>query len=252
LRFGGLTGADLAFVGAGRTFQNAPVDSDPSVIHVDTGLGRFDHHQPEVAGPDVCAAKLVWQAIAPDNPVLQRMVDYVTLVDNALVPPHETTHPFGVLNLIQGLNKACPDAPEAVVRTMLPMLDAWYAALEEQLAAEADFANAEYFPTPWGLGAKLRATGPVNQCIAYQAGVVVFVYRTVEGSLRVTAEARSSVDLTAVAAEVRSRDPEATWYLHPSKKLLLNGSRKATNVVPSRLSLDELVAIVANPAPVPT
>jgi nanoRNase/pAp phosphatase (c-di-AMP/oligoRNAs hydrolase) len=37
--------ASIKFVPAGQTFENKPVDSVSNIIHVDTGLGRFDHHQ---------------------------------------------------------------------------------------------------------------------------------------------------------------------------------------------------------------
>ncbi len=37
--------ADHDFVPAGQTLNGMQPDSDPNVIHVDTGLGRFDHHQ---------------------------------------------------------------------------------------------------------------------------------------------------------------------------------------------------------------
>ncbi len=36
--------AKLEFVPAGGTFGGESVDSDPDIVHVDTGLGRFDHH----------------------------------------------------------------------------------------------------------------------------------------------------------------------------------------------------------------
>ncbi|MFN3374909.1 MAG: hypothetical protein ACK44M_15270, partial [Chloroflexus sp.] len=45
MRFGPAKDADLQFVPAGRTWRDQPVDSDPHIIHVDTGGGRFDHHQ---------------------------------------------------------------------------------------------------------------------------------------------------------------------------------------------------------------
>src|SRR5689334_1200993 len=45
IRFGGATNADLQFVPAGATLDGLPVDADPQIVHVDTGGGRYDHHQ---------------------------------------------------------------------------------------------------------------------------------------------------------------------------------------------------------------
>ena len=73
-RFGGYKDAELAFIPTGNTLNGMPVDSDPEVIHVDTGRGRFDHHQEEVHGHHICSAKLVWQAVRPEDGALERLV----------------------------------------------------------------------------------------------------------------------------------------------------------------------------------
>jgi hypothetical protein len=52
--FPGWEEAHMAFVPAGTTLRGEPPDSDPEIIHVDTGFGDFDHHQTD---EDTCAAK---------------------------------------------------------------------------------------------------------------------------------------------------------------------------------------------------
>ena len=37
--------ARVRFVPAGETYKDQPVDSQPEILHVDTGLGELDHHQ---------------------------------------------------------------------------------------------------------------------------------------------------------------------------------------------------------------
>ncbi|MFN5934060.1 MAG: hypothetical protein ACK46D_07155, partial [Roseiflexaceae bacterium] len=74
-RFGGVTDVQLQFVPAGTTLNNQPVDSDPRVIHVDTGLGRFDHHQRHVR--TLSAAELVRRTVAPHDQVLERVIKQV-------------------------------------------------------------------------------------------------------------------------------------------------------------------------------
>ena len=37
--------AKIEFVKIGETWKNQKVDSDPSIVHIDTGSGRFDHHR---------------------------------------------------------------------------------------------------------------------------------------------------------------------------------------------------------------
>ncbi len=62
----------LRFVPAGMTLDKRPVDSDPHVIHVDTGGGRFDHHHTNDHA--LSAAELVRRAIAPADSALARIV----------------------------------------------------------------------------------------------------------------------------------------------------------------------------------
>ena len=57
---GGWEEALPAFVPAGTTLGRKPADSDPEVMHVDTGFGKYDHHQ---HNDDTCAAQLVFEEI---------------------------------------------------------------------------------------------------------------------------------------------------------------------------------------------
>src|SRR6185503_13256717 len=75
IRFGGATNADLQFVPAGATLDGLPVDADPQIVHVDTGGGRYDHHQR--AARNLCAAELVRRAVAPADAALERLVQQV-------------------------------------------------------------------------------------------------------------------------------------------------------------------------------
>jgi hypothetical protein len=247
-RFGGMADADLAFVPAGTTLGGRPADSDPHVIHVDTGFGRFDHHQPEVAGPAVCAASLAADALAPHDRALRRLVDWVIEVDNGREPPEQALHPFGVSALIHGLNLLSEGDARRVMELALPLLEAWYRSAQEHIVAEDELDRATWFETPWGPGAALAERSASPQQLAYARGAVLYVARTPEGWHRLTAPAWSAVDLREVAATLREREPDVGWYLHPSNKLLLNGSRKAPPRALTRHSLDDLVALVRAPA----
>lgn len=45
MRFDGASDAELDFVPAGSTWHDPAPDANPQIIHVDTGGGRYDHHQ---------------------------------------------------------------------------------------------------------------------------------------------------------------------------------------------------------------
>lgn len=52
------------------------------------------------------------------------------------------------------------------------------------------------------------------------------------------------IDLTLAYEQFRKMDPDATWFLHISKKMLLNGSVKNPDMKPTKLSLDEIIKVL--------
>lgn len=238
-RWGGFADAALAFVPAGTTLHDQHADSEPSVIHVDTGNGRFDHHMS--ADTSLSAAELVRRAVMPDDAVLERMVDVITLLDHARA---EGGSAPTIIDLIDGLNLLYPEQPDQVATATFVSLDAWLAREAKHHRLEAAFENRIEFDTPWGFGIALESPDGGSSRLAFRAGAVLYIYRDGKGNVGVVARSRSVVDLSQVLRDLRRIDPDADWYLHPSKRLLVCGTPKAPPCTPSRLSLDELVGVL--------
>jgi hypothetical protein len=238
-RWGGLDRAQLRFVPAGTTLNDIPADADPTIVHVDTGNGRFDHHM--TADTSLSAAELVRRAVAPEDAVLERVVDVITLLDHARAEGGTAPN---MIDLIEGLNLLHPDAPEQVAATTFINLDAWLAREAKQRRLEAAFDNRVEFDTPWGFGIAMESEDGGSSRLAFRAGAVLYIYRDGKGNMGIIAQSRSAVNLTQVLHDVRRIDPDADWYLHPSKRLLVCGTPKAPPKTPSRLSLDELVGVL--------
>ncbi len=238
-RWGGMQDAKVSFVPAGETFGGKPVDSDPRVVHVDTGGGRFDHHRTNDS--ELSAAELVRRFVAPGDLALTHLIRRVTQIDHAQVdvPPV-----FNVNDMIAGYHELHPDDPAAVVAAMLPNFDAWYASESRQLRLEAAFARRIEFDTPWGLGIAMESDDGGSSRLAFGHGAILYVYRDGQGRTGIAARSRSHVDLTPVYRDLQRLDAGADWYLHPSKRLLLCGTAKAPARTPSRLSLDQLVGVL--------
>jgi hypothetical protein len=231
--------AALRFVPAGETLDGQPPDADPRVVHVDTGGGRFDHHRTNDHA--LSAAELVRRAVAPDDPVLARLIRHVTQIDHAQI---DITPIFNVNDLIAGYHILHGAEPERVVQAMSANFDAWYAQEARQLRLDAAFAQRVEFDTPWGLGIAMESDDGGSSRLAFGAGAVLYVYRDGQGRTGIAARARSHVDLTPVYYDLRRLDPGADWYLHPSKRLLLCGTAKAPPRVPSNLTLDQIVGVL--------
>jgi hypothetical protein len=241
IRFDNLADAELEFIAAGTTWQQQPVDCDPHIIHVDTGGGRYDHHQR--SSRSLCAAELVRRAIAPRDQALERMVRQVAQIDNATAPAGEMGF-FNINALITGYNMLYPTRPRHVAYAMLPNLDAWYEHEARQIRLEQAFAQRLEFDTRWGLGIAMESEDGGSSKLAYRHGAVLYAYRDGQGQMGVAAQARSNVDLTPVYSDLQFVDREADWYLHPNHRLLLCGSATAPARVLSRLSLPELVRVI--------
>jgi hypothetical protein len=60
----------------------------------------------------------------------------------------------------------------------------------------------------------------------------------------VPATEKIDIDLTPAYEELKKKDPDATWFLHISKKMLLNGSAKSPKMKPTKLELNEIIKIL--------
>ncbi len=241
MRKGGAEDAELLFVAAGSTLANRPPDDDPRIVHVDTGGGRYDHHQ--VDDMHLSAAELVRRDVAPDDRALMRMVDQVTRLDNARASSREGMF-FNINDLINGYNVLYPTRPHHVALAMLANFDAWYEHETRMLRLEQAFARRLEFRTRWGLGIAMQSDDGGSSRLAYERGAVLYAYRDGRGYMGVAAQSRSPVDLEPVYVDLKQVDPQADWYLHPNRRLLLCGTPKAPPRIPSRLSLEELVAVL--------
>lgn len=242
MRFGELDQAELHFVPSGSTLHHQPVDSNPHIIHVDTGGGRYDHHQRKQGS--LSAAELVRRATAPYDLALQRLVHHVTAIDHAREKLSDGL--FNIQALVNGLNQNFPDQPALVVQTMLPNMDAWYAHEARQIRLEAAFQQRIEFQTAWGLGVALESADGGSSRLAFQHGAVLHVYRDQHGWMGAAAKSQSPVDFSEVYTKLQHRDAGADWYLHPNRRLLLCGSAKSPPQQASRLSLEEFVQIIAD------
>jgi hypothetical protein len=241
-RFGGAMNAALAFVPSGETLDGRPADADPRVVHVDTGGGRFDHHSRH--DQHLSAAELVRRAVAPNDPVLKRLVDQVTRSDNAQLRRDERPLFFNINDLISGFNALYPNRPQHVAEAMLPNLDAWYEHEARQHRLDKVFERRMQFSTRWGMGIAMESEDGGSSRLAYGEGAILYAYRDGKGHMGIAAQSRSDVDLAPVYSDLMRVDSGADWYLHPNHRLLLCGTAKAPARNLSQLTLEELVGVI--------
>ncbi len=239
--------AAIAFVPAGKTLNGMVPDGNPDIIHVDTGFGKFDHHQ---TSDDTCAALLVYQSLGKRDEALERLLHVVNDVDHfkEVFYPNPTAdfYDLSLPVIIDGLQFSMADNPVGMMERVMDCLDGIYKMFQNKVWAEKDITeNAIQFDTKFG---KAFGIETVNREVVHygqKMGFILVVRKDPKnGNAAIKTVPKDDIDLTAVYESLLKKDPTATWFLHPSHHMLLNGSAKNPDMKPTTLSLEALIAEV--------
>jgi hypothetical protein len=269
--------ANLKFVSAGdrlEGFENktqaVETNGQDEAIHVDTGLGKLDHHQHD--SQKICAASLTWEYVSAQyiraNPevvtrdkwkykkeAMERIVKVVTEIDHfqevAWQDPANDHHDFSLLNVLDGLKIEKPNDDKFYVSFGIQALDALFHEFENKIWAEDEIKNnGIIFETRFGKGIGINTLNDEVVKLAQKMGYLIVVRKDPrKGYVRIKTRPNiegenNPVDLTCVYNELKRLDPEARWFLHVSKKMLLNGSSKATGSKATKLTLNEIIEVL--------
>ncbi len=241
--------AGLAFVPAGKTLDGKAPDENPEILHVDTGMGKFDHHQ---SNTDTCAAKLIYDEIVRqkgDNPALARLVDVVNDIDHFrevyFPEPTADRYELGLVAAIDGWRLMYPQDPLKIVSLGMDALDGIYKTFQSKVAAENELKAGIIFKTVWGKGIGVETGNDETVHLALKTGYVIVVRKDPKkGSVRIKSLPREDIDLTPLYEELKAEEPTATWFLHASRHMVLNGSSKNPDFVPSTKTLSDVIKLV--------
>ena len=239
--------AAIAFVPAGKTLNGMAPDSDADVIHVDTGFGKFDHHQ---TNDDTCAALLVYQSLGKKDEALDRLLAVVNDVDHfrEVFYPNPTAdfYDLSLPVIVDGLQISMIDNPVGMMDNVMDCLDGAYKMFQNKVWAEKDIKeHGVIFDTKFG---KAFGIETVNREVVHygqKMGYVLVVRKDPKnGNAAIKTVPRDDISLRPLHDALVKKDPTATWFLHPSLHMLLNGSAKNPDMKPSTLSLTELISEV--------
>ncbi len=246
--------AQIKFVAAGETYQNQKADVKEEVVHVDTGMGKFDHHQRE---ENTCAMKLVFNYLKlkydhlKNDKALIQLIEVVRQLDHfeeALWPePDADKYGFLLDQILDGLKNAGRANDYDLIHLGFMGLDGVYSNLKIKNKAREELKEGVEFDTRWG-----RAIGCLTQAnevlkLGQKLGFILVVQKDAKTEhVRIKGRPGSGVDLTEAKKKLQKLDSKATWFLHVSKRMLLNGSTKNPKMKPSSLSLKKIIEVLAN------
>lgn len=247
---------------------------DKEVIHVDTGLGPLDHHQTE--DENTCAAQRTFAYVLEKSPelkknehktaALKRLVDYVVDDDHfqeVYYPtPASDVYEFSLVALLSGIKVQYPKDDQMCLRFGFDCLDAALHGFENRIWAEEEILNKGIqFNTRWGKGLAVETINDEVLKVAQLMGFVICVRKDPKiGSVRIKTRPKRrmanresqaafeniDVNLTPVYEKLKRMDSDASWYLHVSTRMLLNGSSKNPQMRGSKLTLSEVVEVLQN------
>lgn len=243
--------AIIAYVPAGSTLENKPVDENKEIIHVDTGLGQFDHHQ---TNEYTSAAKLVFDYLVKNEHILskqiepvERIINFVTDIDHFGESnfPDATNdrYDFGIYQVIEGL-KPTLDKNE-LLPYIFNLFDAELQIFKNKVKAEEELKKGLIFQSKWGKCIALETKNEETVKLALKIGFSLVVRKDPEkGNARIKTLPEKKYDLSPVYQKLIKIDPKATWFLHVSKNMLLNSSSKNPTFIPTSLSLQRLIETI--------
>ncbi|MDA1317248.1 MAG: hypothetical protein O3B87_04455 [bacterium] len=248
----GWESAEHEYVPAGESLNGMKPDSDPEIVHVDTGLGKFDHHQ---FSERLSATKRVFDHLAEEGYIkerdieaLEQMTHFINEIDNfgevAFPEPVDIRYAFCLHEFIYPLRGKLSSDTELMNAVML-ILDSILVNVKNNINAAVEVKEGAVIVNRWGKTLFMETKNEVSVKYALKVGYDVVVRRDPETStVRIKTQPKDGYDLTPLYDIVKKRDPKATWFLHASTHMLLNGSSKNPNSIPSSLTLAQLIAIL--------
>ncbi len=267
--------AKVEFVPAGQRIAGSrdeimtsvdPIEKigDNEVIHVDTGLGPLDHHQ--LQDTNVCAASRTWDyvreqikktgtAVNPQHEeAVSRLIKIVVDTDHFKevfwADPAADYHEFSLLGLMEGLKYVKQNQDNFYLEFGIQCLEALAAEFENRIWAEKEIAEKGIkFETRYGKGIGFETLNDTVLKLSQKMGYVLVVRKDPrKGYIRIKTlpdiDGKKGADLTLAYEQLKKIDPDATWFLHVSKKMLLNGTPKNPKMVPTKLPLVDIIKVL--------
>ncbi|MBD3250768.1 MAG: hypothetical protein GF381_04355 [Candidatus Pacebacteria bacterium] len=252
--------ADVAFVNPGEKISLKQTEENGyqlhEVTHVDTGLGKFDHHQPERANQFVCAASLAHQHVCQVHPeikkdqALQKIVNFINEIDHFQEinwPTAENIRYSLMLHeLIRGYELTHKQNNECQMKFGLRCLDFAYAAVKETMEARDIIdEKGQNFEISHGPCLALETSNDETMKVAQKQGYILVVRKDPNlGHARIKIRPDTQFDLKPLHNKIIDLDKKGTWFYHQGGKMLLNGSAKKKDAIPTSLSLEKIIELI--------
>lgn len=248
----GWDNAIIKYVSAGSTLNNKPPDTDKHIIHTDTGFGKFDHHQTNAY---TSASKLLYEFLIGKDYIptkyivpLRRMVEFVNHIDHFaevnFPDPADDRYYFLLSETLEGL-KHIIDIQTEGVDIVFKLLDATLYLFHNKVRAEEEIKKGYVFNSRWGKSLAMEIRNEEAMKLAMKTGYnLVLCKDPKNGGIRIKTVPGKELSLEPVYKEILKKDKKGTWFLHASNNMLLNATSKNPQLIPTLLTLKQMIDII--------
>ena len=219
-----------------------------NIVHFGVGRGKYDEHKGDIGK---CATSLVWDDIKKSGlspkdkfelEAYEEMVRWNTLVDTAQMPITEFDQ-FMVDTFIRSYKNDPKDSLKTV-ELGAEILDRIMPKLIKKQRGLADWEKRIEFKSRWGKSVAVKSAD-FDRSFAYAKGFKVVVQLSpTDHFIGITAPGTVDLDLTKIYLILKDLEPDANWYFHHSKKMILCGSKSAPEGKRSKLTFEQLIKII--------
>ncbi len=248
----GWDSAEIKFVPSGTTLDGQLPESSNNIIHVDTGLGKFDHHQ---TNDYTSATKLVFKYLigrdlleTKEIKAIEKIVEYVNSTDHFAevfyAEPDSDRYDLMIRQLIDGL-KVINREEMRLIEIVFQLLEAALIVFKNKVSAEEEIKNGFVFKSYLGKSLAIETKNEEAVKLALKKGFSLVVRRHPEvGFTRIKTLPDKRYTLKPIYEKILAKDKKGSWFFHISEHMLLNGSSGNPKLVPTSLSLNAIIEII--------
>lgn len=248
----GWDSAQIKFVPSGTTLDGQLPESSKNIIHVDTGLGIFDHHQ---TTDYTSATKLVYKYLigkdlleTKEIKAVEKIVEYVNSTDHFAevfyTEPDSDRYDFMIRQLIDGLKVINRDEIK-LIEIVFQLLEASLIVFKNKVSAEEEIKNGFVFRSYLGKSLAIETKNEEAVKLALKKGFSLVVRRHPEvGFTRIKTLPDKKYTLKPIYEKILTKDKKGSWFFHISEHMLLNGSSGNPKLIPTSLSLNMIIEII--------
>lgn len=231
----------VEYVSASRGL--AEKEENKNKVFVGTGGGSFDEHK---EGLNTCAGSLVWEYLKekgylPKDEItilaLEKLVEWNKLIDTGKAPESQFNE-FSVQAFIRRRD-GNPNSSEISLNLGKEILERILAVLKRKQQSLIDWENKQEFTSRFGRSFAVESETVDREFAREQGGDLFLMYHPSSKSVQFFTPS-FDIDLEPLYQKLKSKDPEASWFLHQSHHMVLCGSSSAPDGKPTKLSFQEL------------